>query len=53
MAFLGVLAIHFLTSLADSGRNSTSILILIIILVVLTYWGGFYGPLLDLLTAKT
>ena len=52
MIFIAVLVINFLTSLIDSNRNSKASLIATIILVALTYWGGFYKPLIDFLTAK-
>ena len=49
MIFIAVLVINFLTSLIDSDRNSKASLIATIILLALTYWGGFYKPLFDLL----
>ena len=52
MIFIAVLVINFLTSLIDSNRNSKASLISTIILLALTYWGGFYKPLFDFLTAK-
>ena len=52
MIFIAVLVINFLTSLIDSDRNFKASLISTIILVALTYWGGFYKPLFDFLTAK-
>jgi hypothetical protein len=52
MLFLGVLLINFVTSLIDRDRNSMASFIATIILVALTYWGGFYKPLFDFLTAK-
>jgi len=52
MIFLAVLLINFLTSLIDSDRNSKASFIATIIIVALTYWGGFYKPLFDFLTAK-
>jgi hypothetical protein len=50
--FITVLIINFLTSLIDSNRNSWASFIATIILLALTHWGGFYKPLIDLLTAK-
>jgi hypothetical protein len=52
MIFIVVLVINLITSLIDSDRNSKASLIATIILVALTYWGGFYKPLFDFLTAK-
>lgn len=52
MIFIAVLVINFLTSLIDNDRNSKASLVSTIILVALTYWGGFYKPLFDLLAAK-
>jgi len=52
LIFIAVLVINFITALIDSDRNSKASLILTIILVALTYWGGFYKPLIDFLTAK-
>jgi antibiotic biosynthesis monooxygenase (ABM) superfamily enzyme len=47
MIFIVVLVINLITSLIDSDRNSKASLIATIILVALTYWGGFYKPLFD------
>jgi hypothetical protein len=52
MIFIVVLVINLITSLIDSDRNSKASLIATIILVALTYWGGFYKSLFDFLTAK-
>lgn len=52
MLLIAVLVINFLSSLIDSDRNSKASFIATIIIVALTYWGGFFKPLLDLLTAK-
>jgi hypothetical protein len=49
MLFIAVLAINFLTSLIDSNRNSMASFLATIVLLGLTYWGGFYKPLIDLL----
>ena len=51
MIFIAVLVINLITSLIDKDRNSWASLIAAVILVALTYWGGFYGPLCDFLTA--
>ena len=52
MIFIAVLAINLCTSLIDNNRNFKASLIATIILVAITYWGGFYKPLFDFLTAK-
>jgi hypothetical protein len=49
--FLGVLVMNFLTSLIDSNRNSMASLMATILLIALTYWGGFYEPLFAFLKA--
>ena len=41
MTFIAVLVINFITSLANSERNYKATLIATIIIVALTYWGGF------------
>ena len=50
--FLAVVVINILSSLLDRDRNSTASFIATIILLGLTYWGGFYEPLIDFLTSK-
>ena len=52
MTFIAVLVINFITSLANSERNYRATLIATLVIVALTYWGGFYKPLIDFLTAK-
>ncbi len=52
MIFIAVLVINLCTALIDNNRNFKASLIATMILVALTYWGGFYKPLLDFLTAK-
>jgi len=52
MIFIAVLVINFFTSLLDDDRNSRACIIATIILVALTYWGGFYKPLFDFLATK-
>jgi antibiotic biosynthesis monooxygenase (ABM) superfamily enzyme len=49
MIFIVVLVINLITSLIDSNRNFKASLIATIILVALTYWGGFFKPLLAFL----
>jgi len=46
MIFIVVLVINLITSLIDSNRNFKASLIATIVLVALTYWGGFFKPLL-------
>jgi hypothetical protein len=50
--FLAVLVINLGTSLIDNDRNVMASLTASAILVALTYWGGFYQPLIAFLTAK-
>jgi hypothetical protein len=52
MVFIVVLLINLITSLIDSNRNFMASLIATTILVAITYWGGFFKPLLDFLTTK-
>jgi hypothetical protein len=52
MVFIAVLVINFLTSLIDRDRNSMASLIATLFLLAVTYWGGFFKPLLDFLTAQ-
>jgi len=52
MIFIIVLVINLCISLIDKDRNFKASLMATIILVALTYWGGFYKPLFDFLTAK-
>jgi hypothetical protein len=47
--FIAVLVINFLTSLIDSDRNSKASFIATIVLLALTYWGGFFIPLINFL----
>jgi hypothetical protein len=49
MIFIVVLLINLFTSLIHSDRNFMASLIATIILLILTYWGGFFKPLLDFL----
>jgi hypothetical protein len=44
--FIVLLAINLLISLVDSNRNFKASLIATVIVAALTYWGGFYKPLL-------
>jgi hypothetical protein len=47
--FIAVLFINLGTSLIDSDRNFKASLIATIVLLALTYWGGFFKPLFDFL----
>ncbi|MHB8829230.1 MAG: hypothetical protein ACYC6Q_06855 [Syntrophales bacterium] len=49
--FIVVLVLNFIGSALDSNRNSMASFLATVILLALTYWGGFYAPLIDLLTA--
>jgi len=51
MIFIVVISINLLMSLIDSDRNFKASLIATTVLVALTYWGGFYKPLLTFLHA--
>lgn len=46
---IAVLAINLLMSVMDSDRSFKASLIATAVLVALTYWGGFYQPVLNLL----
>lgn len=52
MVFLAVLTINLMTSLIDQNRKFMASLIATLIIVGLTYWGGFYKPLLDFISAS-
>ena len=47
--FIIVLVINLSMSLIDSDRNFKASLITTIVLLALTYWGGFFEPLLTFL----
>jgi hypothetical protein len=49
MLFIAVLFINLCNSLIDSNRNFKASLIATIVLLTLTYWGGFFIPLLNFL----
>jgi antibiotic biosynthesis monooxygenase (ABM) superfamily enzyme len=49
MLFIAVLLINLCTSLINSNRNFKASLIATIVLLTLTYWGGFFIPLLNFL----
>ncbi len=46
MVFLVVLVINLITSAMDSDRSFKASLTATFVLISLTYWGGFYQPLL-------
>ena len=46
MIFIVVLLINLCTSVVDSNRKFMASFIATIVLVALTYWGGFFQPLL-------
>ena len=46
MIFIVVLLINLCTSVVDSNRKFMASLIATLVLVALTYWGGFFQPLL-------
>jgi hypothetical protein len=52
MIFIVVLLINLLTSLIDSNRNFKASLLATIVLLGITYWGGFFKPLLAFLTIE-
>jgi hypothetical protein len=52
MIFLTLLTVNFISSLTNGNRNSWASFIATSILLGLTYWGGFYKPLIDFLAAK-
>jgi hypothetical protein len=52
MIFIAVLVINFFTSLINSDRNAGASFIATITLLVLTYWGGFYKPLIEFILSK-
>ncbi len=52
MIFVAALVINFCTSLLDRDRNTMASLIATVFLLAVTYWGGFFKPLFDFLTAK-
>ncbi len=51
MIFIAVLVINLATSLIESDRNFKASLTATAIILAITYWGGFYKPLMDFLTA--
>ena len=49
MIFIVLLLINLCNSLIDSNRNFKASLVATIVLMALTYWGGFFEPLLAFL----
>ena len=49
--FIIAIAINLLSSFMDPCRNSKASLIATLFLLGITYWGGFYQPLFNLLKA--
>jgi len=49
MIFIVLLLINLCNSLIDSNRNFKASLVATIVLMALTYWGGFFEPLLTFL----
>ncbi|HLE18418.1 MAG TPA: hypothetical protein VI728_09055 [Syntrophales bacterium] len=49
MIFIALLLINLCNSLIDSNRSFKSSLAAAIVLMALTYWGGFFEPLLTFL----
>lgn len=52
IALIVVLVINFISSVIDQDRNSKASFIATIIILAITWWGGFFKPLIELLTAK-
>ena len=52
MLLIVVLVINFITSLIDADRNSKASFIATLIILAITYWGGFFKPLVEFLSAK-
>jgi hypothetical protein len=51
IVFIAVLLINLITSLLDSDRNFKASLVSTGIVVAITYWGGFFQPLLIFLNS--
>ncbi len=49
MLFLAVLLVNLVGALMDSNRNFKASIVATIVLLTLTYWGGFFIPLLNFL----
>jgi len=47
-----VLVINFISSVIDQDRNSWASLIATLIILAITWWGGFFAPLFELLRAN-
>ncbi|MCE5265340.1 MAG: hypothetical protein LLG97_17640 [Deltaproteobacteria bacterium] len=47
-----VLLINFISSVIDQDRNSKASFIATMIILAITWWGGFFKPLIAFLSAK-
>lgn len=47
-----VLLINFISSVIDQDRNSKASFIATMIILAITWWGGFFNPLIAFLSAK-
>lgn len=52
MVLIVVLVINFFTSLIDPDRNSWASFIATLIIAAITWWGGFFKPLVAFLSAN-
>jgi hypothetical protein len=52
MVLIVVLVINFISSVIDPDRNSWASFIATLIIVAITYWGGFFKPLVAFLSAS-
>jgi len=52
MVFLVVLVINLITSLIDSNRNFKASLLATLVLIGITYWGGFFKALLNFIASE-
>jgi len=50
--FILLLFINFFCSVINPNRNSLASFIATTVLVALTWWGGFFQPLIDVLIRK-
>ncbi len=52
MVFIVVLIINLLMSLIDSNRSFKSSLLATLVLAGITYWGGFFKPLIAFVSGE-
>lgn len=52
MLFIAVLLINMITSLIDSNRNFKASLLATLVLLGLTYWGGFFKALVAFIASE-